>query len=355
MNQRSSLYLSLILVGCGMGLVSACSDDDNPPECTDGDCGGGTSIAGGKATGGTKATGGASATVGGTSGSKPASTVGGNTGLGGSSSGTTGGSATGGSSVGPSGGTPATGGTNANTTGGTAAAGAPSGGAPSGGTSSAAAGAPNPAAGAGGSPASGGTSSVAGSVGVAGEANVAGAAGATSLPPLGPNLALNATWWGDGVSTVSTGTYPRIFASSSQKPAANTPTNAFDGQTGTFWVSATAPSTIAPEFIGVEFAASTTITAVVVKGRMNGNFAYNPSYYTIQTSDDGTTWTTRATAEPPNTWPLTAAPATDPITTYLASPVSAKWVRMHITQSYYLNNGNPTPPTNTQFAELEIH
>lgn len=355
MNQRSSLYLSLILVGCGMGLVSACSDDDNPPECTDGDCGGGTSIAGGKATGGTKATGGASATVGGTSGSKPASTAGGNTGLGGSSSATTGGSATGGSSVGTSGGSSATGGTNANTTGGTAAAGAPSGGAPSGGTSSAAAGAPNPAAGAGGSPASGGTSAAAGSVGVAGEANVAGAAGATSLPPLGPNLALNATWWGDGVSTVTTGTYPRAFALSSQSTTVHTPLDVFDGKADTFWVSAAKPTTTDPQFIGVEFETATTITAITIKGRMNGKRAYNPSHYTVDTSDDGTTWTTRATAEPPNTWPITQDPATDPITTYLSSPVSAKWVRIYITEAYYWKDDHFEAPSNTQFAELEIH
>lgn len=191
---------------------------------------------------------------------------------------------------------------------------------------------------------------MAGSPGVAGssgESGIAGAAGATSRPPLGPNLALNA---------VTSGGYP--LASASSFEGDYRPVNVFDGQTGTFWVStetATVPGSGPTQFIGVEFENAVTITAVVVKGRLNGTRSYNPSHYTVDTSDDGTTWTTRATAEPPNTWPYYATPVTDPITTYLDSPVSAKYVRIFINATYYLDAGAVNPGTvKTQISELEI-
>lgn len=175
---------------------------------------------------------------------------------------------------------------------------------------------------------------------------------------LGPNLALDATWWGDGVSLNKTGNYPRIFVSSVQSTSANTAAGLSDGSTSTFWVSAgdAATPTTFPQWVGVEFGAPVTITAIVLDGRMNDDRAYDPSNYTIQTSNDGTTWTDQVTVAPPTSYPLTQNPATSPITTWLPTPTSATWVRLYITAAFYVIAGQAqTTVPNVQISELEIH
>ena len=203
----------------------------------------------------------------------------------------------------------------------------------------------------------GGNAGVGGSGGTAGINGTGGTAG-TSGTTLGPNVALGATWWGDGIALNRTGSYPRIFASGTQSTSVNTPASLCDGSTSTFWVSvgdSTNPATF-PQWVGVEFASAVTVRAVILKGRMNGNRAYNPSQYVIQTSDNGTTWTNQLTVAVPVSYPLTENPVTSPITTWLNTPVTAKWVRIYISAAFYTIAGQqqPTVP-NAQFSELEIH
>ena len=173
-----------------------------------------------------------------------------------------------------------------------------------------------------------------------------------------------AKWCGDGVAPTETGcTFPRIFASSSQSTTANTPQNAFDGATttGVGWVSAALPSVAAPQILGVQFAVPVIINQVSLFGRLNGNRAYNPSDYTIETSDTGAdgSWTAQATlssAAPATTWPITTA-KTDAIVTSFAPPLVATWIRVNITQTYFMYAGVPqVPPTanSTQICELQI-
>ena len=174
-----------------------------------------------------------------------------------------------------------------------------------------------------------------------------------------------AVWCGDGVAPTETGcTFPRIFASSSQSTTAYTPQNAFDGTyaTGVGWVSAAVPTTAAPQILGVQFAQAVIINSVELFGRLNGNIAYNPSDYTIETSDTGAdgSWTVQAALSPTggtdrNTWAITANPATaNPIKTTFVPALVATWIRINITGTYYVRNGTPTTPTNTQLAELRI-
>ena len=203
----------------------------------------------------------------------------------------------------------------------------------------------------------GGNAGVGGSGGTAGINGTGGTAGASGTT-LGPNVALGATWWGDAIAWNKTGSYPRIFASSTQSTSVNTPASLCDGSTSTFWVSvgdSTNPATF-PQWVGVEFASAVTVRAVILKGRMNGTRAYNPSQYVLQTSDNGTTWTNQLTVAPPVTYPLTENPVTSPIATWLNTPVTAKWVRMYISAAFYTIAGQqqPTVP-NVQFSELEIH
>jgi hypothetical protein len=123
-----------------------------------------------------------------------------------------------------------------------------------------------------------------------------------------------------------------------------------------------------PVQIGFEFANPVTISTVVVLGRLNTDRAYNPSAYTIETSDTGAdnSWTVQATLTSAEAWPITASPAgwpvatnasSKPIVTTLPTPVVAKWVRLRITETYYATNGtsNQASLPNTQIAELEIH
>ena len=333
MKQGSVLYLSLVVLSCGLGLTSACSDDEDPSECTGADCGGaanggGTATAGAKATGGSKATGGATSTA-----------RGGATGIGGAT-------ATGGTTAAVVGGATATGGTTAVVVGGATATGGTT---AAGGATTAAGGATTATA---GSTSLGGTTGLAGNAGTANNAGTAGTAGA---PPLGPNLAQGTTWWG-GDAPTATGNYPRAFASS-QSTTNNTPNKLFDGinsGASSIWVSKTVPTTGAPELLGVEFELPVTVSAVVLEGRINGSIAYNPSDYTVETSDTGAdgTWTVRATVTRAQTRAIIASNP-EPITTRLPAPVTSKWIRLRITDTWY-TNGTKVPDS-TQLAELRIH
>src|SRR5512133_2532570 len=347
MKQGSVLYLSLVVLGCGLGLTSACSDDEDPSECTGSDCGGasnggGSGIAGAKATGGSKATGGAASTA------KGGATSGGATGVGGASPTVGGATGVGGATTAVGGATAAGGATTA--AGGRTAAG---------GTTTAVA----------------GSTSVGGTTGIAGNAgtpnNNAGTAGTAGAPPLGPNLALGAKWWG----TATTGDYPHAFGdveNPTTAPNTNTPANLFDGNTGNLWVSgkvftfdAAGASTgnPTPQVAGVEFASPQLISAVIIKGRMNGNRAHNPSDYTIETSDTGASdaWTVRATLTRAGTRPICANANPDPLTHILPTPVTAKWIRLRVTDVWYVNWDATTStwspagsPANAQATELEI-
>lgn len=210
----------------------------------------------------------------------------------------------------------------------------------------------------GSSVATGGVSGTGGVTGTGGGGAGTGGITGTGGDTRGPNLALDATWWGDGVSPNRTGNYPRIFVSSVQSTSANTAAGLCDGAPSTFWVStgvAATPTTF-PQWVGIEFASEVTITAVVLSGRMNDDRAYNPSDYVIQTSNDGLTWDDQATVAPPTSYPITQRPVTSPIATVLPSPVRAKWVRLFITGAFYVIGGQqqPTVP-NVQIAELEIY
>lgn len=345
MKQSSVLYVSLVILSCGMGLTAACSDDTEPSECTGDDCGGATVGGGGgsKATGGTKAVAGATSTTrGGSSATGGSSTSGGASTAAGGASVVGGASATGGTSAATGGTSAATGGTTA-ATGGTTAA---TGGTKAVGGTTAAGGATTAVA---GSTSLGGASNIAGNAGTTHSYGLAGAAGAAVQG--GTNLAKNAIW--SGAAGAPSAGYPRVYASS-QKLTENTPANLFD-ESGSIWVSATAPNPAAPEIVAIEFETPKLISAVLMKGRMRQGGAYNPSDYTIETSDTGAdgSWIVRATLTRADTWAITETPATNPILNVLATPVTAKWIRLRITDTWYI--GPMSAPNSTQLAELEIY
>jgi hypothetical protein len=194
--------------------------------------------------------------------------------------------------------------------------------------------------------------------------NVAGTAGVLQ----GPNLVQNVTWWGDGVSTAGAGNLPRVFVTTSQSTTANTPRNIVDNTRGTFWVNNVFPSTSVPETFGLEFPTAVTISAVVIRGRQNGSYAYNPSDYTIETSDNGQpgTWTVQATLTRNEVWPIAASNgggwteplksrvSANPVVAVLPTPVTTKWIRLVATRAYCKEELSTQTCTNMQVEELEI-
>jgi hypothetical protein len=133
--------------------------------------------------------------------------------------------------------------------------------------------------------------------------------------------------------------WPAISASSSQ--ATQPATFANDGSPGTFWVAAgtkqgEGPQPGKPEYLTVDHGAPVTIAAVTMVPRVN----YGPKAYAVEVSEDGQTW--REVANVP------AAP-NGPSTSTLPEPVTARYLRLKITDSWdYVR-----PPRNVQVAELE--
>jgi hypothetical protein len=127
------------------------------------------------------------------------------------------------------------------------------------------------------------------------------------------------------------------------------------------WVSAARPTSAAPINLGVEFAQATIINSVALYGRLNLDRAYNPSDYTIETSDTGAngSWVVQATLSRAagTTWPIgsnaTYYVAT-PIVTTFVPPLVTKWIRINITETWYQIAGTDTATSNTQLAELRI-
>ncbi|MFZ5895515.1 MAG: discoidin domain-containing protein [Myxococcota bacterium] len=148
-------------------------------------------------------------------------------------------------------------------------------------------------------------------------------------------------------TVASSSPFPKAFASSSQsnQPA----TYAFDASVSTFWVSSgttagQGPDPTNPEFIGVDFGAPVAIGSVTMVPRLQRG----PTAYVIQVSNDNSNWT--AAADVP-----TAADAT--ITTTLATPANARYLRLHITGSRDPGGPScpaPCDPRNVQIIALEV-
>jgi hypothetical protein len=134
--------------------------------------------------------------------------------------------------------------------------------------------------------------------------------------------------------------WPAPFASSQQPDFG--PALATDGSASTFWVSvgttvATGPSPSNPIALGSDLGAPVTVGRVIMTPRSG----YGPKTYTIDVSDDGTTW--RQVASVP------AAASSGPTATSFA-PTVARWVRIRITVGW--DRGGAA--RNVQVAELDV-
>lgn len=134
--------------------------------------------------------------------------------------------------------------------------------------------------------------------------------------------------------------YPQAFAGSNQDryPASF----ATDGQASTFWVSGgnvpgQGPTAGNPAVIGVDLGDPTSVMAIAQSGRSS----YGPRDYQVQTSLDGTSWTTVAT--------VVDAPKTGQVTQFPSA--TGRYVRLHITRGWYTSD----PGNNTQLAELSVY
>ncbi|WP_029137658.1 glycosyl hydrolase [Nakamurella lactea] len=134
--------------------------------------------------------------------------------------------------------------------------------------------------------------------------------------------------------------YPQAFASSNQDryPASF----ATDGQASTFWVSGgnvpgQGPTATDPAEIGVDLGDPTSLMAIGQSGRSS----YGPRDYQVQTSLDGSAWTTVAT--------VTDAPKTGQVTQFART--TARYVRLHVTRGWYTSE----PGNNTQLGELSVY
>jgi len=133
--------------------------------------------------------------------------------------------------------------------------------------------------------------------------------------------------------------WPAISASSTQGPYL--PTLANDGNPATFWVaegtkSGEGPSPEKPAYLTVDHGAPVRIAAVTMVPRVN----YGPRAYAVEVSTDGQAWTEVAA--------VPAAP-NGPSTSTFAEPVTARYLRLKITDSWDATR----PPRNVQVAELE--
>jgi hypothetical protein len=115
-----------------------------------------------------------------------------------------------------------------------------------------------------------------------------------------------------------------------------------DGDRDSFWVSAgtaagQGPSPEHPVHAGVDLGESRRVSGITMIPRTG----YGPRAYTVEVSEDGQAWT-EAAAVPaaPNDW----------VVTELATPVTARHVRLRITDGW----DSVRPPRNVQVAELEV-
>jgi hypothetical protein len=134
--------------------------------------------------------------------------------------------------------------------------------------------------------------------------------------------------------------WPAPFASSQQD--AFPPALATDGSASTFWVSAgssvaTGPSPSNPIALGVDFGGPVTIGRAIMTPRSG----YGPKTYTIEVSDDGTTWRQVAS--------VASAASSGPTTTTFA-PTVGRWARISITVGW--DRGGAA--RNVQLAELDL-
>ena len=155
------------------------------------------------------------------------------------------------------------------------------------------------------------------------------AVGETSTLNYTTNLALN-----DSANEVD-GSLP-MASSSSDSGWIYRPTLANDGDTTTnYWVSAPRDLSRSPQQLQVDLGSSVTLGRVTMIPRVG----FGPKSYTVETSDDQTRWTTRATV-------VNGADGTISST---FTPVRARFVRIDITASY-----GSGPPTWTQVKELQV-
>lgn len=162
-----------------------------------------------------------------------------------------------------------------------------------------------------------------------GELRFAAAAGAQQVAVsealhFNDNLALN------GLDAA----WPAISASSAQ--GSQPPQLANDGNASTFWVAERSPSVENPAYLTVDHGAPVAIETVTMVPRVN----YGPKAYAVEVSADGQSW--QQIAEVP------AAPNAANTTT-LPEPVTARWLRLRITDSW----DRVRPPRNVQVAELQ--
>jgi len=68
--------------------------------------------------------------------------------------------------------------------------------------------------------------------------------------------------------------------------------NAFDGNAGTFWASAYAPSPSAPQWLQYQFAAPVDVASFSLTSRSSGEYMQSPDSFALLGSNDGVTWTT---------------------------------------------------------------
>jgi F5/8 type C domain/NPCBM-associated, NEW3 domain of alpha-galactosidase len=116
---------------------------------------------------------------------------------------------------------------------------------------------------------------------------------------------------------------------------------ATDGDPATFWVAAGSaagdgPTAARPIAVGVDTGRAVQIGSVTMRPRVG----YGPRTYEVQVSDDGQTWGTV----------VSVPSAANTVTTTSFPPVTARYVRLRITDSW-----DPIrPPRNVQLAELEV-
>jgi hypothetical protein len=137
--------------------------------------------------------------------------------------------------------------------------------------------------------------------------------------------------------------YPRATASSTE-PSGHPVEFVNDDDLETFWVSGSVPSEAEPEWVTVDFGAPVEIGTITMYARWETWDNYGPSSYVIQTSDDGADWTDVET--------VTIEHEQYPVVTELSTPVTARLLRLYITETHV--RVNPGPANNTQIRALVV-
>lgn len=86
--------------------------------------------------------------------------------------------------------------------------------------------------------------------------------------------------------------------------SSGTASNAFDGVQSSQWVSGAAPSSGSPQWLQYQFGSAQNVVAVMVENEQTSNnpAVSSPVTFLIQTSPDGTTWTTQNTITSYPSW-----------------------------------------------------